>query len=101
MTGGYGGSIGRFESCSNIFLRVIFITPEVYRQSTLHLLSTACVAARIDMDWYLGLAQGRQCLPWPPKQVDTANTYRTFLEHTFSVMQNCKLREAVHMLPGA
>jgi hypothetical protein len=25
----------------------------------------------------------------------------TFLELTFSVMQNHKLREAVHMLPGA
>ena len=82
-----------------IFLR--FVTPEVCRQSTLHLISTACVEAGIDMDLYLGLAQGRECLPWPPRQADNANTYGTFLELTFSVMQNCKLREAVHILPGA
>jgi len=84
-----------------IFLRVLFVTPEVCRQSTLHLISTACVEAGTDMDWYLGLAQGRECLPRPPKQVDTANTYGAFLELTLSVMQNCKLRESVHMLPGA
>jgi hypothetical protein len=82
-----------------IFLRVLFVTPEVCRQY--HLVSTACIAARIDMDWYLGLAQGRECPPCPPKQADTADTYGTFLELTLSVMQNRKLREAVHMLPGA
>lgn len=57
-----------------------------------------------DLNLVVTTFSGHICHPRSvsPKQVDTPTpTVGTFLELTFSVMQNRKLREAVHMLPGS